>query len=718
MPEESSSNLVVEERERESHFSSSDRVSGQIHLQVEEYLSLVKQIDELKRERPPCGYVISEVRLEGEVKVREAQQCVDFSVSVLLQQLQGQWSCIPILSTSVVITSSSVCAVEEGEGNMAPDKSLDAFLGVNGHHHSLYVNKKGAYMVKLHVKAPFASSRSHGVNLEIPQAVRNSLSFRMDQADMEIIATPSLGSCLTGEGDRKGRTPSGEGFTLLLCDVPPTNRLSIQWKEKVEEEELPESVSEQEKQVIVNVEQMTTHSIGEGTVQTSTEVNYSILHGSRAQFQVFVPTNTRILSVNGLAIKRWDVIMHEKKAELPEGDLEEGGNEDEKAQMEELLRTKGSKLLKIWLEYGMENCYQIILDTETDMESTSCDVVVPSFSCYDVNREKGYVSVVARTNVEVSELDQRSLTRIGHNELPDAMSMRSDNPPLLSYKFLYSGNVFLQVNVKKHDDAEVLVAAVESAHLEATLSEDKVLYSFIMQVRNTQTQYVRIRLPENSTVWSTLVASRAVKPARDEEGYVMVPLQKSQGNSDSKAFIVEVVYLTTLKSKMADKGLLSLSLCPLVDIPINQLFVTVKLPTSYEYAEFKGDLREIAYFGSTPPSASAPDQDQFLGISNMSNNFVPQQQQMVQMAPSSMRKRSVTSKGLLPVKIQMPPGGRCFYFERLLVMSESFSGTVEYLIIPTKKREIGNRRLFTLIRTIVLLILLSYLAILGWNHLL
>lgn len=64
---------------------------------------------------------------------------------------------------------------------------------------------------------------------------------------------------------------------------------------------------------------------------------------------------------------------------------------------------------------------------------------------------------------------------------------------------------------------------------------NKVLYV----VRNTQKQYVRITVPEAFEVWSTLVAGIlppcpqltiagvAVKPALDERGNVMIPLQKS-----------------------------------------------------------------------------------------------------------------------------------------------------------------------------------------------
>ena len=667
---------------------------GEIKMSVKEYMQMKDQIKHLVDKKPPRNYIISEIKLVGDTKGK-VDQCARLTADFSLQQLYDDWSCVELLPTSIVILNSTVVLSEHDS------ETATAYLGVSGSSHSLFVKHKGAYNVHLEVKVPFSSSRGQGMDIKLPKAVKNTLQFTVHQRDIEITAVPSLGPVLSPEPGSKeyNATDTGESSTILNCDVPPTNHLSIQWKEKLEDE-VTTAVNEQEKEVIINAEQFTVHSIGEGIVQTSSELHYRILHGSRSSFEILVPSHCRILSIEGEAIKRWDVVIDEKKGEAPEGgeiELEDNSWENQR---------DDCKLLKVWLDYGIENSYQLTLHCETDMESTSCAVIVPTISCNNIHREKGFLAIEARTNVEVSELQSTSLARISFNELPSEMVSKSVNPPLLSYKFLLSHCTLLELDVKKHDDAEVLVASIESAHLQATLSEDKILYNFTMQVRNTQTQYVRIRLPENSTVWSSLVSNNAVKPAKDDGGYVMIPLQKSRATENKhEAFSVELVYLTVIPNKfIGNSGRHTLNVCPLVDIPINHLFVTVKLPIDCKYSEFTGGLQEVNNFSSQPPS------------SEMTREYVPMQQQ-VQMQTNSfspMKKKASHGRmasGVLPVKVHMPSGGKSFFFERLLVIDESFEISVNYKKIAVKARRLGPSVGDIMFRIALVIVILAVLMI-------
>ena len=62
------------------------------------------------------------------------------------------------------------------------------------------------------------------------------------------------------------------------------------------------------------------------------------------------------------------------------------------------------------------------------------------------------------------------------------------------------------MDVKKHNDIPVLVATVETAQVQATVTEEKVLYHMAFAMRNTQSQFMRLQPPEGSEVWSTQVA--------------------------------------------------------------------------------------------------------------------------------------------------------------------------------------------------------------------
>lgn len=124
--------------------------------------------------------------------------------------------------------------------------------------------------------------------------------------------------------------------------------------------------------------------------------------------------------------------------------------------------------------------------------------------------------------------------------------------------------------MKKHDDVGVLVAACDEAHFITTFSEEgKILHKLVLQIRNSQKQYVRVKIPTAHELWSasmpsfffrpliqqliiinfvlfSAVAGQPVKPASDEEGMVMIQLQKSGANKKNNAnnvFIVELVYI-------------------------------------------------------------------------------------------------------------------------------------------------------------------------------
>src|SRR5688572_20030621 len=115
-----------------------------------------------------------------------------------------------------------------------------------------------------------------------------------------------------------------------------------------------------------------------------------------------------------------------------------------------------------------------------------------------------------------------------------------------------------------------------------------MMVRMILSVRNTQRQYLRVSLPsKDANVWTTLVAGSAVKPAVDESGRVMIPLQKSKTDStDNTSFTVEFIY-NMKQEPMKRRGQLNIQL-PSCDIPINHLFINVFLPSNFKYSEFTG----------------------------------------------------------------------------------------------------------------------------------
>lgn len=257
----------------------------------------------------------------------------------------------------------------------------------------------------------------------------------------------------------------------------------------------------------------------------------------------------------------------------------------------------------------------------------------------------------------------------------------------------------------------------------------------VLKVRNSARQYVRVYLSSVAgyELWSTSVAGKAVKPATDGQA-VMIPLKKeSRPGARQAAFVVELVWVDAPQPAMTVRGQLDFEL-PKLDLPINQLFVSVYLPSEYRYGEFTGDLLECRKFSVSPPSSAAAEipvlpgsmmpgsmimsqsQAAYQPMSFLDNDSddicfgaapppPPQQQQLamkrqesieqleIQQSYAPMKSAAVHKKGkqqfgaagrgkagVVPVQIEMVTAGRLFMFERLLLTpdEESLHASVPY----------------------------------------
>eukprot|EP00011_Vannellida_sp_DIVA3-517-6-12_P007060 CAMPEP_0114623936 /NCGR_PEP_ID=MMETSP0168-20121206/10508_1 /TAXON_ID=95228 ORGANISM="Vannella sp., Strain DIVA3 517/6/12" /NCGR_SAMPLE_ID=MMETSP0168 /ASSEMBLY_ACC=CAM_ASM_000044 /LENGTH=703 /DNA_ID=CAMNT_0001835195 /DNA_START=59 /DNA_END=2167 /DNA_ORIENTATION=- len=615
---------------------------GEVELRLQEYLALCKAA-ERRKSAPAQLALVERASYRGE----QAHDAVQLDAHFLVSFLSDDWVCVELLPDTVSVTSHAVARVAAEASALEPRAELGVARG------QLCLFGRG----RCHLRgggAPSLSLPEHAGRELLPLGAHGSA----EHPRLEAALRSSL-RVFDAEGESGGAL---RHHTEITAELRPTETLAVQWKRALDEadlEEQPKGAQEGQegaketpvvavaREIITNAEQHTVHSIGEGIVLSSVTYKFEILHASRSVFEFDLPTSARVLSVEGTAVKRWDVLEAKGKAT--------------------------AATLKVSLEYAMEAHYSLELRTELKMASTSCDVQLPRFACRQVNREQGFLGVEARTSVEVSELQATMLAPMGISELPAEVAAKAVNPLLFGYKFLVGGASELRVRVKKHKDVPVLVALVEACHVAATLEENKLMYTVTLRVRNTQTQFLRLSLPDGAVVWSTLVAGKPVKPARDtDNSQLMIPLQKSSSNHADACFVVEAVFLQTLAASMNKEGggRLELALAPVVDLPINELFVSLFLPNGYDYGPFATNMREVHHFSGTPPlptSAPAPAKPKVAMAKKRKSLFGGGG------GGSSKQRACVT-----PVRVQMCTGGHEFRFEQLLVAQETFAAAVSY----------------------------------------
>jgi hypothetical protein len=220
--------------------------------------------------------------------------------------------------------------------------------------------------------------------------------------------------------------------------------------------------------------------------------------------------------VNG-NVKSWDVIEASKHYDDENADIV----------VEEDSEWFGKKVVRVIFEYGQEHNSSIVISSELEMESTSCRVRCPSFAVLGINRERGFVSVVARTNVEIQEDARKYLAKIDPSELPGHLQ-NQQLTILHAYKFLESDHM-LSLNITRHDDVEVLSSCISHLDYVLTYTPTSLLHSLKFKLLNTGKQYLRVEVPV-CDVWSTVVDGESVKPSSEGEDKktILIPLTKSK----------------------------------------------------------------------------------------------------------------------------------------------------------------------------------------------
>jgi len=255
------------------------------------------------------------------------------------------------------------------------------------------------------------------------------------------------------------------------------------------------------------------------------------------------------------------------------------------------------------LEQGVEEKYSFVVNCERSA-GKSTTFHIPSFDALKytkgLSKQSGFIVVEASTDCEIMEDGNRvDLTPSDPTEVSSCFATSVPVSPLFVFKFLVSSYA-LSFKSKRHDDLNVTIAEIRTAHFFAFCSSTGVVqFELVFDVRNTHQQYLRLEIPqEQYSISRVTLVNKDVKPAVEGKRIVLIPLQKTskKASASSQSFEVRLSYFSELNSFQGERGTMSVHFpfCP--DIPINSLYITVHLPLSIAYGEFSGDATEVDSF--------------------------------------------------------------------------------------------------------------------------
>ncbi len=286
-------------------------------------------------------------------------------------------------------------------------------------------------------------------------------------------------------------------------------------------------------------------------------VRYDIANSPVKEFQLRIPASVTNVDISGAAIRR---------------------------------RDQSNDVWRVELQNKVRGVFTLVVTWEQPRAATNSAADVPVVQALGVERETGFVSVLARPPLQVTERGASGeLIRIDPRELPDWSGVSSGasgkDSVLLAYRYLRPGYK-LGVAAQRFAEAGVLQALVDSMRLATVVAEDgQMMTEMSLAVRNNGRQFLEVELPRDATVWSAFVCGQPVRPSR-QGTKLLLPLERS--GADDAPMPVEITYVGRERFPKT-RGIVALA-SPTLDVPLKNARWDLYLPPDYEYAKFRGSM--------------------------------------------------------------------------------------------------------------------------------
>jgi|GEM_PF-6063320 len=619
---------------------------GEVKLNLDQYMKIMKDLWDKDKGLEPKASPVSYIVKSSSYNGSVNDLTINLKAVYKLTLLKDEWVSIPVLDIKAGIKKSLLDGNEVG------------FVIENGMY-NLILNKKGDHILEIEFSAQMPNGN---INFKVMQSPINNVSILTARSKANILIKNAKSSSVIKDVN----------IIITKASIGFTDELDISIVKLVEEKENGHPV--------INGEVNTLVSVGEGVIHCISDVNLFIREAKVSKIRIIIPDDISIINVFGDNVINYST--------------EEKGNQ-KRLCIEYNLPVNGESSLHI--EY------------EKNLGSTSGSYDLPVILLENAARQKGYIGVQAVTNVEIKTGNTESITGIDIKELPRTIWERAEMPLLLAYKYMDKGSIIL--DVKRHADIPLLSSVCDKASYFTVITEEgNAMTRAVFDMRNTYDQFMKLRLPEDSTVLSSELSGKPVKPSISEDGYILLPLEKSGiDEEDLKNFKIVVIYKTDY-TKFGKFGRIKNFLCE-TKFQIQRIEQDLWLPVNYRYLvsnnttlnygissyNIEGNINNIK---SVDQDDVLKDSEDFKKNEKMDKtqtfNFLNQKESRVYDEDQSNN----LVKGRLPVKINIPSTGILLQFSKTLPKK----GDLEFIdlkYIPPV--------LFTIYRSFKNIILLSFL---------
>jgi len=490
----------------------------------------------------------------------------------------------------------------------------DVFLNSTGKSYELLTEKAGSIDVEIGFSV--AVEKEAGINrVNFTRALTGSsiIDFTIARADVDVEVS----------GAQSTVAKPAQGATQVAAAIPTSVPLNVSWERALPKVEAAPTKMYAETRTLVGV--------AEGVMLCQESVKLNILHTAVREVKLKVPDKASVLTVQGTGVQDWRV--------------------DAAGELQVVFRAEmlGSQSLTI--------TYERLATDSTE---------VPIIAVQGVEREKGFVGVVAVTNVEIASESVTGARTIDVRQLPPDLVAMTQQPILLGFRYV-GQQPTIPLTIKRHGEVSVLVTIVDSAlYTSMQLNDGRRITKVAYSVRNNRNQFLRLKMPEGAEIWSVEVSGNTAAPAKDDEGNVLIPLVRSaSGATELASFPVDVVYVETPAAAASTKGKLRVDL-PSLGAPVMHIMFNYYLPAEGKYT--------VGWFGGSGFTGPLRLVEQFTSLATGQVQVVvhdaEQQAQQMESQVQARVEAQAKAAGATPIRVRLPINGKLFRLEKILALPQ------------------------------------------------
>jgi hypothetical protein len=425
--------------------------------------------------------------------------------------------------------------------------------------------------------------------------------------------------------------------------------LTFGWRRKIDDER-----SKQPLRFRGSVTQLV--GLGEDATQVNAEVQVEVVQGLANEVRVQLPEQLTVNQVSGAMVADWDVANHE---------------------------------LKVLFIEPVQKTARFILNGELRLARAG-KLHIPLIRLPNAERETGGVGVEVLGAGEIKERHPNGMEDAEAGELGQLIANRQ-SPSLIAFRFQPADGKSartLSLDVERYTPQAVLTANIEEAEYNTLIAADgKILVQSRFAVRNNQRNFLRLTLPPTAVLWSASVAGRPIRPGRDADGSLLLPLEKTRSGEEAPAFIVEVSYLDRAAS-WADKGRTRVSLVA-VDLPISKSHLLLHHPPLFRVTPVPGlsGSFHVAEYAGPRSSALQNEATSSATEQQRAEGEIPADQAETKQLIAKVRddKRAARPARNLPLRVVFPHFGPSIFLISELT-AENQTPAVEFDFQREKRR--------------------------------